>query len=799
MKVCFRTAAVATLALSTALAGVSDEHRLWYRQPAASWSQALPVGNGRLGAMVFSDPVHERLQLNESSIWSGQPGDYDRVGAHRHLPEVRRLFFAGQILEAEAIVKREFLGERPLGAYQPLGDLRLDFEFTGPVTDYQRELDLARGVVRATFRVGGVTHVREVFASAPDQVIVVRLTADRPEAISFKARLTREAGGGAAGVNAGGLTLDGQADAGLPTSGVRFAAHLQIENSGGRMEVVDGAQRVVGADSVTLRFAAATDFNEPDPVAACARQLEQTERLTYATLERRHREDHARYFGRVRLALGDAPAADRPTDARLAGVRAGGDDPGLAALYFHYGRYLLIASSRPGGLPSNLQGLWNDDPNPPWFCGWHFNINAQMNYWLAESGALGELHAPLLDFIDRLRENGRRTAREVYGARGFVVAHRTNLWAFTSPVKGLAVWPVGAAWLCQHLWEHYRFSGDQNFLRDRGYPAMKEAAEFFLDWLVIDPRTGLLVSGPSMSPENSYRLADGKITGLDMGPTMDQQIIGELFDNCLVAAGVLGIQDAFVTEVARARSRLAGLKVDRHGRLMEWSQDFPEREPGHRHMSHLYAVYPGWQITPRGTPELAAAAANSLAYRVSGGGTTVAVNLSDSSNTGWSLAWNAGLWARLARPEQAHDAFHSLIARCVFPNLMDSHPRKGRENVFQIDGNLGGAAALIEMLMQSHAGEIELLPALPVEWKRGSFTGLRARGEFSVDASWETGILQHAVLRTSRATAGVLRAAIPFEIHCDDKFVVASQPEGTGHVARFEAVADAVYLVRPSS
>ena len=792
-----RLSVALVLAVAFALAAAGAEHRLWYRQPAASWSQALPVGNGRLGAMVFGGPASERLQLNESSVWSGQPGDYDRVGAHRHLPEVRRLLFAGQVKEAEALVNREFLGERPAGAYQPLGDLRLDFDLADPISDYQRELDLARGVARTTFRAGGVDHVREVFASAPDQVIVVRLTAGRPGRISFRARLSRDAGGAASGAVPAGLMLDGQADAGLPTAGVRFAARLQAEASGGRVTVAEGVLRVEGADAVTLRFAAATDFNEKDPAAACAWQLAQAAQLDYAALERRHREDHARYFARVKLALGDGKDADRPTDERVARVRAGDGDPGLAALYYHYGRYLLIASSRLGGLPANLQGLWNDDPNPPWFCGWHFDINAQMNYWLAETGALGDLHAPFFDLIERLRANGRRTAREVYGARGFVAAHRSNLWAFTSPVKGLTVWPVGAAWMCQHLWEHYRFTGDRTFLRDRGYPAMKEAAEFFLDWLVPDPRTGRLVSGPSISPENSFRLADGKIGGLDMGPAMDQQIIAELFDNCLAAAAELGSRDAFVDEVARVRPRLAGSQIGPHGRLLEWSQDLPEREPGHRHMSHLYAVYPGWQITPRSTPELAAAAMNSLAFRVSGGGTTAVVNLSDSSNTGWSLAWNAGLWARLAKPAQAHDAFHSLLTRCVFPNLMDSHPRKGRENVFQIDGNLGGAAALGEMLLQSHAGEIELLPALPVDWPEGAFSGLRARGGFVVGARWTGGHLREATLRAEAAAPAAVRSAVAFVVTTAGREVARSQSDRGSHRARFTAQAGVDYELKP--
>ncbi len=791
----FPAACAVCLAILPHAAEAGD--RLWYRQPASTWSEALPVGNGRLGAMVFGGVENERLQLNESSVWSGGPGDYDRVGAWRFLPEVRGLLFSGRVKEAEALVNREFLGERPAGAYQPLADLWLDSALPGPVTNYRRELDLASGVVRITFRSGNTDYVREVFVSAPDQIVVVRLTANTPGAISFHARLTRDVGGPTTAATSTGLSLAGQADAGLPTAGVRFAAQLQARLQAGRMTTKDATLHVQEADAVTLRLAAAADFGGAEPAAACIRQLEETSRWDDVMLQRRHREDHARYFARARLTLGD-PAEDRlPTDERVARVRAGANDPGLAALFFHFGRYLFIASSRPGGLPANLQGLWNDDPNPPWFCGWHFDINAQMNYWLAEVSALGELHTPLFDLIDRLRVNGRRTAREVYGARGFVAAHRTDLWSFTSPVKGLTVWPVGAAWLCQHLWEHYRFTGDQAFLRERGYPAMKEAAEFFLDWLVADPRSGQLVSGPSISPENSYRLDDGRSGNLDMGPAMDQQIVAELFDNCLAAAAELRVQDAFVEEVTEARSRLAEPQIGADGRLLEWSQAFPEREPGHRHMSHLYAVYPGAGITPRSTPELAAAAVRSLAFRVSGGGVTSAVNLSDSSNTGWSLAWNAGLWARLGKPAQAHDAFHSLLARCVFPNLMNTHPRKDRENVFQIDGNFGGAAALAEMLLQSHADAIELLPALPAVWPDGQFSGWRARGGFTVGARWSDGRLATATLRADTVAPVALRAPAAFSVSISGRTVARSHPDQGTHLARFTAAPDADYVVMP--
>ncbi len=792
----------------------ADETVLWYRQPATKWSESLPVGNGRLGAMVFGDVEREHVQLNESSIWSGQPGDYDRVGAHRHLAEVRRLLFERKSRAADAIVAREFLGERPLGSYQPLGDLWLDFgPVATPPVDYRRELDLAEAIARTSYRVGDATFQREVFSSAPHQAIVIRITCDRPGRIAFRTRLDRNPAAGSReapgaipwqpGARAGTvvtvtgadeLELRGRADDGQPTAGVRFVARLKIRAEGGRVTPDGDTLEVTGADAVTLLLVAATDYAGEEPAAACARQLAALAPLAFAALRDGHVANHQRYFNRVALTLGAGERRARPTDERLARLRAGERDPGLAALFFHYGRYLLLGCSRPGGLPANLQGIWDDDLNPPWFGGWHFDINAQMNYWLAETAALSECHEPFFTMIERLRVNGRKTARDVYGARGFVVAHRTNAWWFTSPVKGLNVWPPGAAWLCQHLWEHYRFTGDRAFLRDRGYPAMREAAEFFLDWLVPDPRTGLLVSGPSISPENNY-LQDGQPVALAMGPAMDQQIVAELFDHCLAAAAELGVDDAFVREVADKRARLAGPRIGSDGRLLEWLDALPEREPGHRHMSHLYAVYPGGQITPRATPGLAAAARASLAARIAAGGDGK-VNLSDASNVGWSLAWNAGLWARLREPERAHQTFNALLHRAVFANLLDGHPRKGRENVFQIDGNLGGAAALVEMLLQSHDGSIDLLPALPAEWSDGSFSGLRARGGSAVEARWSGGRLQGAALRTTTETTQTVRASVAFSVWDRDREVARSRLEFGAHAARFPARAGATFEIR---
>ncbi|MCX6967852.1 MAG: glycoside hydrolase family 95 protein [Verrucomicrobia bacterium] len=737
--------------------------QLWYRSPAQTWGEALPLGNGRLGAMVFGGTHEERLQLNEDTVWSGGPRAYDKVGAFKKIPKIRSLLFEGKNAEAEVLVNREILGDRPLGFYQPLGDLRLVFDGGEKPTDYRRELDLDQATARVTYRDGDAVFTRELFCSAPNQVFIVRLTCDKPGRISFTATLSREEAAESRSFGNDELELSGQADRGKPTAGVQFKARLKALAEGGAVSSKEGVLRVEKANSVTLLVTAATDYRKQDPGAVCTKQLADGSHLSYAKLREAHLKDYQALFRRVSLDLGKP--ADLPTDERLKAFGKGGRDEALAALYFQYGRYLLISASRPGGLPSNLQGLWNDQMAPPWFCGWHFDVNAQMMYWGAESANLSECHEPFFDMIDALRVNGRNTARDVYGCPGFVVSHRTNAWWFTTPVNGLTLWPPGAAWLCQHLWEHYLFTQDTAFLKDRGYPAMKEAAQFFLGWLVTDPRNGKLVSGPSFSPENSFCLpGNSKPTGTDMGPAMDQEIAAEIFDNCLSAAKILGENDAFVKAVQAARPKLAGPTISSDGRLREWSQEYPEREPNHRHLSHLYALAPGSAITLRGTPELAKAARKSLDYRLNSVNQEKYVSVSDtmtatgndnfwktvsqstSGNTGWSLAWNANLWARLGEGDNAHQTVSTLLKEITFPNLMDKCPWQNNGFVFQIDGNLATVSAIAEMLLQSHTGEIELLPALPSAWTDGSVTGLRARGAFEVDMTWQSGRLEKATI-----------------------------------------------------
>ena len=745
--------------LGITVVAAEPELKLWYGQPAATnhWNEALPVGNGRLGAMVFGGIQVERLQLNESGVWSGNPQVYDRVGAHQSLSEIRRLLFAGQYKAAEEGVNNKVLGERPMGCYQPLGDLTLAFEDIGEVKDFRRELDLDTAVARTMFRSGGTLFTREVFSSAPAQVLVVRLAGDQPGRISFTARLTRPVSAASHSDGACALVLEGQADAGKPTAGTRFYARVQAVAEGGRVTSCDGVLRVEQANAVTLILGAVSSYRldnpagylDNPPVERCFGEVAAASTKPYSTLLAEHSGDYQRLFRRVSLDLGTS--SELPTDRRLERVKGGAKDDGLIALHFNYGRYLLISSSRPGSLPATLQGLWNDKLIAPWFCGWHFNINFQMNYWAAENTNLSECHQPLFELLQAVRPNGRKTARDVYNCGGFVVSHRTTPWLFTSPVKGLTIWPMGAGWLCQHVWEHYQFTQDRVFLAEKGYPIMREAAEFLLDFLVEDSTTKKWVTGPSSSPENAFVVEGGYQEKVDMGTAMDMQITAELFDNCLAAAQVLGYDDGFVQRVRQMRLRLLGPQIGADGRLLEWRIAHEESEPHHRHLSHLYAVYPGRQISLEKTPELAEAARKSLAHRFAMLGKKS--KSSHCEDVEWSLVWATGLWARLGDGEASRRSMHLLFERSSFPNLMDGCP-----NVFQIDGNLGGPAVVAEMLVQSDVGEIRLLPALPTAWKTGSVKGLRTRGGYEVSVEWRDGKMVKAVITASVAGTCRVRA-----------------------------------------
>jgi alpha-L-fucosidase 2 len=779
---------IVLLVTQVAVTGAEESPlRLWYDRPAGNWVEALPIGNGNMGGMIFGGVAEERIQFNEDTFWSGKPMDRHSPEAAANLEGIRQLLFDGKQKEAEKLAMDKFMA-RPLRqeTYQTCGDLILTFDLPeeAATEDYRRDLDLDAALATVSFKHQGVAYRREMFASYPAKLIVIRLTADTPGKISFRASFTTpHADSGVSVIDPNTLALNAVATTHKRTEvecKLRMEARAKILAEGGNVVASGDALTVSSADTVTILLAAATNYVNwkdisADPGNRCDARLKATARKGFAELLAGHQEDHRTLFRRVTLNLGATAAAELPTDQRIKRF-ATEPDPSLAALYFQYGRYLLVASSRPGSQPANLQGNWTAELFPPWDSKWTININTEMNYWPAEVTGLSECAEPLFSMVEDVAVTGRRTAKMLYDARGWVAHHNIDIWRGTEPINNSnhGIWPTGGAWLATHLWEHYLFTGDREFLAKRAYPILKQCVLFFVDTLVEDPRSDgkWLICGPSNSPEQG---------GLVMGPTMDHQIIRAVFKATIEASAVLDTDAELRAELLSLAGRIAPNQIGRFGQLQEWLEDKDDPKNQHRHLSHLWGVFPGSEICIVKTPDLARAAGVSLDHRGMG-------------NVGWSLAWQVGLWARLGEAEKSYAAYSALLSRNANPNLFDQC-HSGRALPFEIDANFGGPAGLAEMLVQSHvrnedcrlsdsAGapfEISLLPALPAAWPEGRVTGLRTRGGFEVDISWKDGELKEAIVRSKLGNGCRIRCKTPVQLTPDAD---AEPATGAGGVVR---------------
>ncbi|MCD8102182.1 MAG: glycoside hydrolase family 95 protein [Alistipes sp.] len=781
--------------------GGTGPHVMWYESPAADFEQALPLGNGRLGVMVYGGIEKETFNINEETLWGGGPADNNpNPDAPGFLPAVREELFAGNWQEASRVLTN--MQGPNVNSYVPLADLHLYQPTRGEVTGYIRTLDLGSAVATTCFTAGGVDYTREIFVSAPAQVIVVRLTASQAGKLEFSLSAdTQFEGGGTVRLSDTEFVLNGRLPYNIDTNrriplryeseegqrGMSYQLRVRVGETDGVLsdDPADGVA-VSGATEAVLYITAATSYNgfrnRPDTEGkdenrSTLELLGAAAQVGYGKLKEDHIADYRNYFDRVRFDLGSDPEAQaKPTDRRLEEYAQGAQDPGLEALYFQFGRYLLISSSRPGGVPANLQGIWNHNPRPSWGSNYTTNINVQMNYWPAAMLNMTEMELPLIDQIERWAENGREAARNFYGARGWTIHHNSDIWASATPVQGdpkYANWSLGAPWLCQHLWWHYQYTADRDYLQSRAYPLMKEAALFCDDWLV--EKDGYWVTAPSTSPENVFIDDDGNRGVVTIASTMDMQIIWDLYNNLIEAAEILGTDEELRAHWTDRRDRLFPMRIGREGNLMEWYGDWEDEDPEHRHVSHLFGLHPGRQISPLTTPELARAAARTLDIRGDGG-------------TGWSKAWKVNFRARLLDGEHAYKMYRELLSTSTLPNLFDTHPP------FQIDGNFGGISGVGEMLLQTHLGELHLLPALPVSWEEGRVSGLRGRGGYTVDMEWSGGRLSGARVTAIVSGNCTVRTNVPVEV---DGVISAVEERDGYFITRFETSAGRTYEINP--